>query len=378
MLVERRQRSSHARAIVEVSHIMDKAFAGVCIAAALAAGIFAPVVARAQAANPIKAGEVPQRKKVAPLPPRGTYKPKKTSWGDPDIGGAYNNSDETGIPFERPQEFAGRTLDSFTPDEIAKIQKQRQEQTIERNPTLSEFPGATSPMHWFENYFAANSRPWLVSAPADGKVPSLIAEAQQRAAAVREARKGRGPADSYTDRSLYDRCITRGVPGSMMPAIYGNSYQIGQSPDAITITYEMVHDTRVIPLDPRPHIDSSIRQYLGDARGRWEGNTLVVETTNFTDKTPYRGSSEHLKLVERFTPLGPDTLEWSVTFEDSHTWAQPWTFAMNLTHDETQPLFEYACHEGNLGMRNMLSVARAEEAAAKAGASPAAAKGAAK
>jgi hypothetical protein len=346
---------------------MKKRFVAASVVIAVSAGFAAPFGAQAQqakAADPIKASEVPQRKKVAPLPPRGTYKPKKTSWGDPDIGGAFNNSDETSIPFERPQEFAGRTLDSFTQEEIVKIQQQRQAQTIERNPTLSEFPGATSPMHWFENYFAANSRAWLVSDPPDGKVPPLTEEAQQRAAAAREARKGRGPADSYTDRSLYDRCITRGVPGSMMPAIYGNSYQIGQSPDAITITYEMIHDTRVIPLNRRTHIDASIRQYVGDAIGHWEGNTLVVETTNFTDQTPYRGSSEHLKMTERFTPLGPDTLEWSVTLDDPHTWTKPWTFAMNLTHDETQPLFEYACHEGNLGMSNMLSAARAEEAAA--------------
>jgi hypothetical protein len=317
----------------------------------------------AQTAAPIKASEVPQHKKVAPLPPRGTYKPPRTSWGDPAIAGAYNNSDESGIPFERPQEFAGRTLDSFTPEELARITKQRQEQTIERNPTLSEFPGATSPMHWFENYFAANSRAWLVSDPPDGHVPPLVDEAKQRAAALQEARKGRGPADSYVDRSLYDRCITRGIPGSMMPAIYGNSYQIAQSPNAVTITYEMVHDTHVIPLDGRAHVNGSIRQYLGDARGHWEGNTLVVETTNFTDKTPYRGSSQYLKLVERFTPLGPDTLEWSVTFDDPHTWARPWTFTMNLTHDEAQPPFEYACHEGNYGLRNVLSAARAEEAA---------------
>ena len=151
----------------------------------------------------------------------------------------------------------------------------------------------------------------------------------------------------------------------MMPAIYGNSYQIEQSPGFVTITYEMVHDTRVIPLDGRAHLDPSVRLYLGDPRGHWEGNTLVVETTNFTDETPYRGSSENLRLIERFTPLGPDTLEWSVTFDDPHTWTQPWSFAMNLTHDESLPLFEYACHEGNYGMRNMLSAARAEEAEAK-------------
>jgi hypothetical protein len=223
-------------------------------------------------------------------------------------------------------------------------------------------------MHWFENYFAANSRAWLVSDPPDGKVPPLTEEATRRAAARQAERRARGPADSYVDRSLYDRCITRGVPGSMMPAIYGNSYHIAQSPDAVTITYEMIHDTRVIPLDGRPHVAASIRQYLGDARGLWEGNTLVVETTNFSDKVPYRGSSEHLKLVERFTPLGPDTLEWSVTLDDAHTWARPWSFTMHLTHDESQPLFEYACHEGNYGLQNILSAARAEEAAAKAAA----------
>ena len=335
---------------------------------AVAMAVAAVSATQAQTSAPIKTDEVPQRKKIAPLPPRGTYVPVKTSWGDPAIAGAYNNSDETGIPFERPAEFAGRTLDTFTREELAKITQQRQEQTIERNPLLSEFPGATSPMHWFENYFAANSRAWLVGDPADGKVPPLTDEAKQRTAAREAARKGRGPADSYTDRSLYDRCITRGVPGSMMPAIYGNSYQVMQSPDAVTITYEMIHDTRVIPLGGRAHVDSSIRQYLGDARGHWEGPTLVVETTNFNDKVPFRGSSRDLKMIERFTALGPDTLEWSVTFDDPHTWTEPWTFAMNLTHDESQPLFEYACHEGNYGLHNILSEARAEEAAAKRGA----------
>ncbi len=348
--------------------IIRKVFFAACAAVMAATLLGAPAAALAQqarAAKPIDPNEVPHRKKVAPLPPRGTYKPKRTSWGDPDIAGAYNNSDESGIPFERPPEYAGRTLESFTPEELAKITRQRQESTIERNPTLSEFPGATSPMHWFENYFASNSRAWLVGDPADGKVPAMTEEGKARAAAIQRARKKEGSTNSLADYSLYDRCITRGVPGSMMPAIYGNSYRIEQSPDYVTITYEMVHDTRVIPLDGRAHVDSSIRQYLGDARGHWEGNTLVVETTNFTDKTPYRGSSQHLRLVERFTPLGPDTLEWSVTFDDPHTWTRPWMFAMNLTHDESQPPFEYACHEGNYGLRNMLSIARAEQAAAK-------------
>jgi hypothetical protein len=332
------------------------------VAVALTASFALGASIDAQRAQPIKPGEVPQRKKIAPLPPRGTYVAPRTPWGDPDIAGVFTNSDESGIPFERPPEFEGRRMQDITPAELAKIVQSRQEQTIERTPGLSEFPGATSPMHWFENYYALNSRPWLVIDPPEGKVPPQTAEATKRAADRQAARKGRGPADSWEDRSLYDRCITRGIPGSMMPAIYGNSYRIHQGPGFVTITYEMVHDTRVIPLDNRPHVAQSIRQYVGDARGRWEGNTLVVETTNFTDKTPYRGSSDQLKMIERFTLLGPDTVEWAVTFDDPHTWARPWTFAMNLTKaDESQQPFEYACHEGNYGMRNMLSAARAEE-----------------
>jgi hypothetical protein len=185
----------------------------------------------------------------------------------PDIAGVFTNSDESGIPFERPAEFEGRRMEDITPAELAKLVKARQEQTIERAPGLSEFPGATSPMHWFENYNAVNSRPWLVIDPPDGKVPPNTAEAQKRNADRQAARKGRGPADSWEDRSLYDRCITRGIPGSMMPAIYGNSYRIHQGPGFVTITYEMVHDTRVIPLDGRPHVAGSIRQYVGDGRG---------------------------------------------------------------------------------------------------------------
>ncbi len=207
-----------------------------------------------------------------------------------------------------------------------------------------------------------NSRAWLVSDPPDGHVPPLTPEAEARNAARAGDRAAHGPADSYEDRSLYDRCITRGIPGSMMPAIYGNAYQIHQGPGYVAIRYEMVHETRLIPLDGRPHVGGAIRQYLGDPRGRWDGSTLVVETTNFTDRTPYRGSSEHLRMIERFRPIAPDTLEWSVTFDDPHTWARSWTFAMNLTKvDESQQPFEYACHEGNYGLTNILTAARAAE-----------------
>jgi len=148
----------------------------------------------------------------------------------------------------------------------------------------------------------------------------------------------------------------------MMPAIYGNSYQIVQSPGYVAIRYEMVHETRVIPLDSRPHAGSQIRSYMGDARGHWEGDTLVVETTNFREESAYRGANAAtLRLVERFARVAPDKVRWAVTVDDPETWTMPWTFAMPLTQDASQPVLEYGCHEGNLGLRNILKAARAEE-----------------
>ena len=333
--------------------------------ASLVAGAAGQVPAPRTAA-PVRPEDLPAKKRPAVPKSLNAWTPPRTAWGDPEIAGVFTNSDESGIPFERPAQFDGRRVEDVTPAELAAIVSQRQQQTVERAPTLSEFPGATSPLHWFENYNAANSRAWLVSDPPDGKVPPVTPEGQARAAARALARSVHGPADSWEDRSYYDRCITRGIPGSMMPAIYGNSYQIHQGPGYVAIRYEMVNETRVIPLDGRPHLSESIRKYLGDARGRWDGNTLVVETTIFTDKTPYRGSSEHLKMTERFKAIAPDTVEWSVTFDDPHTWTKPWTFAMNLTKvDPSQQPFEYACHEGNYGLRNILTAARAEERAAK-------------
>jgi hypothetical protein len=319
-------------------------------------------------AKPISQSDLPAQLRPEAKIVKG-YVPPKTAWGDPQIAGAYTNSDESGIPFERPVEFDGKKVADVTPEQLAAIVKQRQDQTVQRTPGLSEFPGATSPLHWFENYRAANSRAWLVTDDTDGKVPPALAEADARNAERQRLRRVRGPADGPEDRSLYDRCITRGIPGSMMPAIYGNSYAIYQGPGYVAIRYEMVNETRMIPLGPAPHVSGKIREYLGDARGHFDGSTLVVETTNFTDKTAYRGSSENLKLVERFKPLGPNTVEWSVTFEDPHTWAKPWTFAMNLTKvPDAEGPFEYACNEGNYGLHNILTAARAEEADIKAAA----------
>jgi hypothetical protein len=260
---------------------------------------------------------------------------------------------------ERPDALTGRSLGDIKPEELAKLNEERNEDRIEADKQRWEL---RSPLHWFENHNPRNSRAWLVVDPPDGKIPPQTAEARARNAARAKARQGRGEADSYEDRSLYDRCITRGLPGSMMPAIYGNSYQISQGPGFVAIGYEMVNELRVIPLDGRPHVGSTIRAYMGDARGHFEGATLIVETTNFTDKVAYRGSSDKLRLIERFTAVAPNIVEWAVTFDDPATWTRPWTFAMNLTQTK-EPPFEYACHEGNYAMRNILGIARAEERA---------------
>src|SRR5688572_16097656 len=220
-----------------------------------------------------------------------TWTPSRTPWGDPDLQGNYSNEYEQGTPFERPAEFEGRAIDDIKGDELADLVRERAVEVLLNSPfsggdpVAGNFGGAPA----FYDRFEANkgSRPWFVVEPSDGKVPAMTPEGRQasqaRAAARAALRRGRGTADSYEDRSLYDRCITRGLPGSMMPTNYGNSYRIVQGPGYVAISYEMVHETRIIPLDGRAQIAPSIRQYMGEARGRWEGNTLVVETSRFKD-----------------------------------------------------------------------------------------------
>ena len=301
--------------------------------------------------------------------PSGSYTAPRTPWGHPDLQGTYNNSNESGIPMERPAEFAGRDVKSITPEEMTRLMEQRRKRAEASAETIggtADNDTGAGPSHWYENFNANNSRAWMVSDPPEGRIPQVSEESRQRAAAVRAARRGgdgyyRGPFDGPQDFTLYVRCITRGLPGSMMPAIYGNSYDITQSPTSVAIRYEMVHETRVIPIDGRPHAPSSIRSYMGDARGRWEGDTLVVETRNFRTESAYGNASEDLKTIERFRPV-KGGIEWSITFDDARTWARPWTYGMFLTRDDEQPVIEYACHEGNEGLANMLRVARLEDA----------------
>jgi hypothetical protein len=296
----------------------------------------------------------------------------RTPWGDPDLQGDFTNKSEQGTPFERPKEFEGRRLEDVNGKELENILRERQQRVIDnaRPPGSDNTPHG--PVHWSDRYeVVKGGQAWTVVDPPDGKIPPLTPAARERTAAraAANAAARRGPADSWVERGLYERCLTRGLPGSMMPAIYGNSYRIVQGPGVVAITYEMVHETRVIPLDGRPHADASIRGYMGVAVGRWEGDTLVVETTNFREESTYRNANAAtLRLTERFTRVAPDKVRWAVTVEDPQTWTRPWTFALPLTMNDDEPVFEYACHEGNYGLLNILRGARAEEQAASGGA----------
>jgi hypothetical protein len=293
-----------------------------------------------------------------------TWSPSKTPWGHPDLQGIYSNDDETGTPMERPAQFAGKTLADITPAELDKIVKERNEQ-FNAGVAGTEFAGGLRPpTHLiFDSFDRKNSRAWLVVDPPDGRIPRRTdAAPRRRTGGVSTNANPRGPFNSWLDMGLYDRCITRGIPASMMPAGYGSRYDITQSPDSVVIRYEMIHEARVIPIDGRPRATHGPRKYLGDSRGWWEGNTLVVETTNFLAETAPQGGTENVVMTERFVPVSAGVVEWRVTFEDPAVWTGPWTYMMPLSKvDQSQQVYEYACHEGNHAMRNILSAARAED-----------------
>jgi hypothetical protein len=322
----------------------------------------------------VVAGSVPaaaQAPAKAPAKPAATYTPPKTPWGDPDLQGNYTNKYEQGTPFERPAEFEGKTLADISAADLADAIKKRQQRAIDNAPFLSGDPTGTiaGPMEFRDIYEVSKaSRPWFVSDPPDGKIPPMTPEARQRIAARRPTGSSfsNGVYDSYESLGLYDRCITRGYPSSMLPAIYGDSYQIIQGQGFVAIRIEMIHETRIIALGGQPHASKGVALDMGDARGHFEGNTLVVETTNFRDRSIYRnGNPATFKLIERFTPTSKKTLEWSVTVDDPATWTRSWTFSLPLTVNDEEPLYEYACHEGNYAIKNILSGSRKAEAAAE-------------
>jgi hypothetical protein len=283
----------------------------------------------------------------------------RTSWGEPNLQGTWSNDNEYATPLERPAEFAGKTLADITPEQLAEVRRQATEKMI-----AALAPGPRGPdIWWLENLdLTKRSQPWLVVDPPEGTIPPLTAEARARGAGPARSSFAGGPFNSPKDFGSLDRCISRGLPGSMIPVMYGNTYGIFQSPGYVTITYEIIHEARVIPIGSGPHVGGGVQLHMGDARGHWEGDTLVVESTNFHPLTVYRGAAPgRLKLTERYRRFADDKIAWSVTMDDPTTWTAPWTISMMLTADPQQSL-PFECHEGNFGLRNVLSAARANEA----------------
>jgi hypothetical protein len=292
--------------------------------------------------------------KARPLP--------RTPDGHPDLQGIWDFRSATAL--ERPARFAGREF--MTPDEVIAYEQEALEREDGRPPDDGRTELSVHAVWWLDygKRVVGTRRTSLIVDPPDGKIPPLTPEGQKRSAERRAAAKTHGPADSYEDRSLQERCITRGLPEVTLPGPYNNNMQIVQTPGYVMIFTEMIHDARVVPMDGRPHNSPNLRSWMGDSRGRWEGNTLVVDTTNFTDRTNFRGAGANLHLVERFTRVDADTIEYQFTLDDPTTWTRPWTVAYPIVKTEG-PIYEFACHEGNYGLRGILSGARYEEKVAE-------------
>ena len=299
---------------------------------------------------------------VAPKAPG--YSAPRTPWGDPDIEGIWPSIDMVRVPMERARQYGTRVL--MTAEEHAIVEK-REEERIAIMARDGAGGATGAPGHWVE-WGKTQRQTSLVVDPPDGRVPALTAEGRARQAAMPRGTMGGGMLAGPEEFTMWERCISRGALGSTLPVLYNSGIDITQGPGTVAIRYEMVHDFRVIPLDGRPHLPSSVQQYMGDARGRWDGETLVVDTTNFTSKVGFGISgggtppSPAMRLVERFTRVSPDVIRYEATVSDPQTWAAPWTVAFPLRRDPAYLMAEYACHEGNLGLRNALSGSRADEA----------------
>jgi hypothetical protein len=284
-----------------------------------------------------------------------------TSFGRPDLQGIWSFAALT--PLERPDEFPSKAV--LTDKEAAEYEQILLKRLDHDTPEGAESDCKGTGTHnefWYDRGSVVKTRrSSLIVDPPDGKLPPLTAEGQKRRE-LRAARPRR--ADSWEDRGLVERCLigfNAGPP--MMPLAYNNNVQLFQTADTVVILTEMIHDARVVPLDGRAHLNPAVRQWLGSSRGRWEGDTLVVETRNFTSKTAFRGTGENLRLVERFTRRSADMLLYEFTVDDPSTFTRPWTAQIPMTRI-SGPLYEFACHEGNYGLANILAGARAEEAAA--------------
>lgn len=314
----------------------------------------------------------------------GNWTPPRTQWGDPDLQGIWTSDDSIGVPFERPKRYGNRKL--LTDEEYA-------ERSQENNKISSSVQAGANPhVGYWEEHQGVDAEPYssnwteyarqtsrqtsLIVDPEDGHLPELTPQGiRQRLDAIAAARKKSLP-ESWEDLSMHARCITRGVLGSMLPVLYGNGTQILQAPGLVVIRNEIIHETRIVPIDPpdhpRPHLPDGIRTYMGDSRGHWEGEMLVVETTNFIGGRLGIGEngegmkySDDLRLVERFKRTSDRAIRYEVTVHDAKIFTAPWTVAFPITREPGYQIFEYACHEGNYAMTNVLSEARAAEKAAE-------------
>jgi len=281
------------------------------------------------------------------------WEPPRTSWGDPSLAGVWTTDDLRSVPVSRPQNFGER--ESLTAEEFA-----------ERAASDSAGSEVAAAGDFLQHEYGIRTFGYssLVIDPPDGRIPALTEAGEALAATRSRGTYGTGPYNTFEDFSLYDRCITRGAVGSIMPAIYGNGVRIAQSPDAVAISYEMIHDTRVIRLDDRPPLDDAITQWTGAARGYWEGDTLVIESANFNDRTNLAGgapNSEALKLTERLRRVDPEMIEYIVTIEDPVALTAPFTMRLMLTTQPGYMFLEYSCHEGNGAVPNSLSGERVYE-----------------
>jgi hypothetical protein len=315
---------------------------------------------------------------VATQSPAGSTKKgwtaPRTVDGQPDLQGVWAHNAVT--PLERPEAFKGRT--TMTDAEIADLKRRAADlysgkqagdilgdrliQEITKDPDLTPFDADTGNY----NSFWVVDRDWdnrtsLITDPADGRIPPLTEQAKQRRMSQR--RGPAGPPAGPEDLSLSVRCITYGVP--RISAGYNSYFEIRQGPGYVAIIQELIHDVRIIPLDGRPHVSKNIRSWNGDSRGHWDGDTLVVDTTNYSPRGAIRGATENLHLIERFKRVSPEVVEYTLTFEDPDTWTRPWT-AMIRLKSTPDKLYEYACHEGNESMVGILAGARAQEKAAAA------------
>jgi hypothetical protein len=289
------------------------------------------------------------------------YKAPRTPDGQPDLQGFWTNTTYT--PLQRPKDV---TKPFYTREEA--LDNLKRAALVEGEQTE---PGTIADVHYDFTQFgldrnqgglALNLRTSLIFDPADGQLPPMTAEGQKRNAARAAARKRMGgPTDAVRNQSLSVRCILMNRAGPpMIPGAYNNNYQIVQSPGYVMILVEMIHEPRIIPLDGRPHLPQHVRTLTGNPVGRWEGETLIVETTNFTDKTAFEGSSENMRLIERFTRTAEDTIVYQFTIDDPATWTRPWSAELPM-QKTIGPIFEHACHEGNYGLHNTLAGARAED-----------------